>query len=260
MVLKYCTGGNLRNYLNNSNIKYKSKEMFLLQIIRGLLNIHDAGKVHKDFHSGNILFNYTAAYIGDLGMCQPVNNEKKLVKKGIYGVLPYMAPEVLCGYQYTKASDIYSFGIIMNEFISEKIPFNNIPHDHVLAVKICKGLRPKISEDTPKLFADLIVKCWDSKAENRPTAKELFHILSKWSDEIQNKTGEIYSQIEECEKIRKIKLKKLKKNNLNENKFENVKVHPQAIYTSRLFNFKNLPEPINSSNLSSPFQLNSGMI
>jgi hypothetical protein len=42
-----------------------------------------------------------------------------------------------------------------------------------LAVKICKGFRPKISEDTPKLIADLIIKCWDAKAENRPTAKEI---------------------------------------------------------------------------------------
>ncbi|RGB40713.1 hypothetical protein C1646_602876, partial [Rhizophagus diaphanus] len=59
------------------------------------------------------------------------------------GVLPYMAPEVLRGYQYTKAADIYSFGIIMNEFLSEEIPFDDISHDHILAVKICKGLRPK---------------------------------------------------------------------------------------------------------------------
>src|SRR6266498_2475825 len=104
-------------------------------------------------------------------------------KEGVYGVLPYMAPEVLRGYQYTKASDIYSFGIIMNEFLSEEIPFNDISHDHILSVKICKGLRPKISEDIPKFLADLIIKCWDAKAENRPTAKELSKILKKWNNE-----------------------------------------------------------------------------
>ncbi|RIA94337.1 hypothetical protein C1645_689958, partial [Glomus cerebriforme] len=76
--------------------------------------------------------------------CQPANNEVK--KEEIYGVLSYMTPEVIRGHQYTKASDIYSFRIIMNEFISEEIPYNDIPHDHVLAVKICKGFRPKIYE------------------------------------------------------------------------------------------------------------------
>ncbi|CAB5386141.1 unnamed protein product [Rhizophagus irregularis] len=46
------------------------------------------------------------------------------------------------------------------------------------------------------------------------------------------------------------------KNILNENKSESIKTHPQAIYTSRLLNFKNLPEPVNSLDLSS-FQVDS---
>ncbi|RGB25212.1 kinase-like domain-containing protein [Rhizophagus diaphanus] len=101
-----------------------------------------------DFHSGNILLCSIAFFISDFGMCQPAN---AMLGKGVYGVLPYMAPEIIRGYLYTKAADIYSFGTIMNEFLSEEIPFNDIPHDHILAVKICKGLRPKISEDIPKI-------------------------------------------------------------------------------------------------------------
>ena len=97
-------------------------------------------------------------------------------KKGVYGVLPYIAPEVLHGDPYTKASDIYSFGIIMNELVSEEIPYNEIPHDDFLAARICKGVRPRISKVTPKLFEDLIMRCWDAKVENRPTAKELQYI------------------------------------------------------------------------------------
>ncbi|CAB4438283.1 unnamed protein product [Rhizophagus irregularis] len=93
-------------------------------------DIHNAGKVHKDFHSGNILLDNSYPFVSDLGMCRPANIKKSVKEEGIYGVLPYMAPEVLCGYQYTKAADIYSFGIIMNEFLSEEFPFiNNIPHD-----------------------------------------------------------------------------------------------------------------------------------
>src|SRR5205814_188940 len=143
--------GNLRNnyYLNESDNNYYDKINHLMQIASGLLDIHNAGKVHKDFHSGNILCEVELSYISDLGMCQPANNEKQSAKKeGIYGVLPYIAPEVLRGYQYTKASDIYSFGIIMNEFISEETPYSNISHDHALAIKICKGFRPNIFKYT----------------------------------------------------------------------------------------------------------------
>jgi serine/threonine protein kinase len=262
MVLLYCRNGNLRNHLNKSEnyMDYKTKINTLKQIARGLLDIHNAGKVHRDFHSGNILFT-SGPFISDLGMCQPANNNQSVKEEGIYGVLPYMAPEVLRGHQYTKAADIYSFGIMMHEFLSEETPYNDIPHDHVLTVKICKGLRPKISEDTPKLLADLIMKCWDAKAENRPTAKELYQTLKKWDDEIydynsedeEDDDSEIYSQIKECDKIGKTKFI----NRSSEDRSKNIQTHPQAIYTSRLLNFKNLPEPVNSSDLSS-FQFKSG--
>ncbi|POG60836.1 kinase-like domain-containing protein [Rhizophagus irregularis DAOM 181602=DAOM 197198] len=232
----------------------------LRRITRGLLNIHNAGLIHKDFHSGNILFNNSVyPMISDLGMCQPTNNKKQ---EGVYGVLPYMAPEVLCGYQYTKAADIYSFGIIMNEYMSENIPYVDIPHDHILAVKICKGFRPEIPKVIPKLITDLIIKCWDSKAENRPTAKELYQSLGKLHDgtpndhifnntensynETNNKEDNYYFQVKKCDIIREKKLRSNFKKN-KENIAKNVQTHPQAIYTSRLLNFENLPKPVNST-------------
>ncbi|GBB97402.1 hypothetical protein RclHR1_02990003 [Rhizophagus clarus] len=255
MVLDYCDHGNLRNYLNilDYYISYRSKINKLQQIARGLLDIHNAGKVHKDFHSGNILYDEDYPYISDLGMCQPANNEQTVKEERIYGVLPFMAPEVLRGHQYTKAADIYSFGIMMNEFLSEEIPFNDIPHDEFLAIKICKGLRPKISEDIPKLLADLIIKCWDAEIKNRPTTKVLYQLLEKWCKEVRkSKSSEIYSQVEECDKIGEKKFK----NKSNKDKPKNIQTHPQAIYTSRLLNFKNLPKPINSTDLSA-IQMNS---
>ncbi|CAB5125966.1 unnamed protein product [Rhizophagus irregularis] len=91
------------------------------------------------------------------------------------------------------------------------------------------------------------MKCLDAKAENRQSAKELYQILEKW-EEIEHDDNENYSQMDEYYK--KIREKKLKTKS-NENKSESINTHPQAIYTSRLLNFKNLPEPVNSSYLSS---------
>ncbi|UZO20611.1 uncharacterized protein OCT59_013034 [Rhizophagus irregularis] len=196
--------------------------------------------------------NITYIAEGGFGMCQPTNIKQTVKEEGIYGVLPYMAPEVLRGQQYTKAADIYSFGIIMNEFLSEEIPFNDIPHDEFLAIKICKGLRPTISKDIPKLLADLIIKCWDPEIKNRPITKELYQLLTRWDGEKYNSETEIYFQIEECDKIRKEKFK----NRSSEDKPKSFKIHPQAIYTSRLLNFKNLSKPVNSLDLSS-FQFSS---
>jgi hypothetical protein len=99
----------------------------------------------------------------------------------------------------------------------------------------------------------LIIRCWDAEVENRPTTKELYQTLKKWCDESRNSDTELYSQIKECNEIGRKKFK----NRSNEDKSKNIQTHPRAIYNSRLLNFKNLPKPVNSSDLSS-FQLNSG--
>ncbi|CAI2190132.1 2144_t:CDS:2, partial [Funneliformis geosporum] len=56
----------------------------------------------------------------------------------IYGVLSFVAPEVLRGQSYTLASDIYSFSIIMWELISGVLPFDNEAYDFQLSLDICK--------------------------------------------------------------------------------------------------------------------------
>ena len=98
----------------------------------GLKIIHESGLIHCDLHDGNILMSNNEAYIIDLGLCRPIS--KLPNSKDVYGVLPYMAPEVLRGKPYTPASDIYSFSMIMWEFTSGISPFDDIAHDHQLSL------------------------------------------------------------------------------------------------------------------------------
>ncbi|PKK55365.1 kinase-like protein, partial [Rhizophagus irregularis] len=88
-------------------------------------------------------------FISDyLGLYQ---HAKSFLKENeIYGVLPFIAPEILRGQNYTAASDIYSFSIVMWEFTSGIPPFNDKAHDLQLALGICKGERPEIIENTPQ--------------------------------------------------------------------------------------------------------------
>jgi len=117
-------------------------------------------------------------YISDLGLSKPADKSSKTDE--IYGVLPYIAPEVLCGKTYTKAADIYSFSIIMWEMTSGIPAFNNLPHDFDLALNICQGLRPNIIEGTIPEYAELMKKCWDPNPNKRPTAQELADYFKEW--------------------------------------------------------------------------------
>ncbi|RIA91136.1 kinase-like domain-containing protein [Glomus cerebriforme] len=163
MVLQYAKNGSLRNYLDKSynKLNWKKKIGNLFDIAHGLAEIHKIGLIHRDLHIGNLLHNgYT--HITDMGLCKPADyNSIENTKKSVYGVLPYIAPEILRGQNYTKAADIYSFGIII---------------------------------------------CLDANPLNRPSALEVKNILDRWYSEPST----------------------------------------EAIYTSRLLNFNNLPEPKNS--------------
>src|SRR5690349_10462361 len=96
--------------------------------------------------------------------------------------------------------------------------------------------------DRPLLSLDLIIKCWNAEVENRTTTKELFQILTKLNEEKRLSETEICSQIKECDEIWKKKFE----SRSNNDQSKNTQTHPQAIYISRLLNFKNLPKPENS--------------
>ncbi|CAB4418674.1 unnamed protein product [Rhizophagus irregularis] len=165
-----------------------------------------------------------------MGLCREVGNVDKTT---IYGVMPYVAPEVLRGKPYTLASDIYSFGMIMYFVATEKQPFANCAHDELLALDICKGIRPEINEpEAPKCYIDLMKKCWDTDPNNRPDVikveDSIRFLYNSYFGHTINKDYEIEKQFKEAETYIR--------NNLSFFKHSQLDTHPQAIYTSRLLN------------------------
>ncbi|RHZ71354.1 hypothetical protein Glove_259g6 [Diversispora epigaea] len=262
MVLEYAKDGNLREYLkiNFNNISWFQKLFNLTVLSSRLMNIHEEDIVHHDFHPGNILsdgFNYSDnLQISDFGLSKLIGtNPICPEKKNVVGVLPYIAPEVLSGdEEYTKAADVYSFGIISYEIVTGFPPYPDIPHNKDLAMKICNGLRPKIPFRTPKLITIMIMRCWDARVTHRPTFKELKNELWKYHDDYndyldegKNEDEEIVIQIEEAEEFSANQESTNRTATTTTTPF-NYQTHPQAIYTSRLLNFKNLPKPKNEEN------------
>ncbi|EXX66737.1 kinase-like domain-containing protein [Rhizophagus irregularis DAOM 181602=DAOM 197198] len=232
--------GDLRKYLKRTAniITWDQRLNKIYDICLALNNIHVHGLIHKDLHPGNIFIDSTFAYIGDFGFCMPANEDlSNSTNKNIYGVMPYMAPEILRGKPHTLASDVYSLGVIINEIITVIPPFNNQPHDYYLALDICRGLRPNIREETPTSLEKLIKTCWDANPENRPTSGEIFHTLSYHFNAYKSTPPkELLYDFNESINITNLLLK------------VQLETHSQAIYTSRLLNFQNLPEPVNYPN------------
>ncbi|UZO05642.1 uncharacterized protein OCT59_025986 [Rhizophagus irregularis] len=220
-------GGNLYNFINKQYEKFDWFQCYMYYYWS-----YENQMVHRDLHTGNILSIsadlFISICISDMGLCGKADN---IDKTNVYGVMPYVAPEVLRGNSYTQAADIYSFGMIMYFIATGRQPFSNHAHDEVLALDICNGIRPDINDqEAPKCYIDLMKWCWNSNPDNRPNVAEVHKLVDIFH---LNTCGEQrdYDIQEQFKKANKYK----KSNYFLEGRRKSA-IHSQAVYTSQLLN------------------------
>jgi serine/threonine-protein kinase len=96
-----------------------------LQICAGIESAHKQGVIHRDLKSQNIIVNDTGELkIIDFGLASSAHMEGMTATGLILGTPEYMAPEQVAGKKADERADIYSFGIILYEMFTGKIPFS----------------------------------------------------------------------------------------------------------------------------------------
>ncbi|RGB26910.1 kinase-like domain-containing protein [Rhizophagus diaphanus] len=217
---------NLREYLrqNHKQLTWKERIRITFEVIDALYWIHNENSIHRDLHSGNILYSKLNDYwkIGDLGFCGPTDRPLT----SIYGNLPYIAPEVIRGKGYTFKSDIYSIAMLMWEISFGQPPFMNYEHDCILALNIIDGIRPRIISGIPSKYKSLMEQCWDANPLERPDTNTLSEKIIEIKSYYQNNPNELPQLIAKIDK---------KTNNIFSSK----------LFTSKIHEFGNLPEPKN---------------
>ena len=224
LVLQYAPNGDLRHYLRDhfTEITWKRRLFMLNSLANNISAIHNAGFTHYDLHPGNVLIiSEIEPVISDFGLAR---HRSDALDSKVYGVMPYVAPEVLKQQLYSEAADIYAFSMLMWEICSGKRPFSKEDHDAILSDKICQGLRPEIAECTPKCFTEVMKLCWDEDPTKRPTSTDLYKTFYSWLNE---PTVDVQQQFEAAEKHRQKTAKYYDAMEANQN-------NPGAIYYSRL--------------------------
>ncbi|KAL0675782.1 hypothetical protein Bca4012_003763 [Brassica carinata] len=156
-----------------------------LDIARGMNYLHCCSPpiIHRDLKSSNLLVDRNLTVkIADFGLSR-VKHETYLTTRSGKGTPQWMAPEVLQNesadekYTLSVLSDIYSFGVVLWELATEKIPWESLNSMQVIGAVGFMNQRLEIPKDIDPLWISLMESCWHSDAKLRPTFQELTEML-----------------------------------------------------------------------------------
>ena len=125
IVMEYIEGVELKDKIKSSSISIEESINIAIQIAEGIEAAHKKGIVHRDIKSQNIMItNDGKVKIMDFGLAK-VRGETQLTKIGsTIGTAAYMSPEQAQGEEADSRSDIFSFGVVLYEMLTTRLPFN----------------------------------------------------------------------------------------------------------------------------------------
>ncbi len=180
LVMEYIDGISLRTYMDKRGaLDFDEFISFSEQILAALEHAHSRGVVHRDIKPQNILVLKDGFIkVTDFGIAKvPEKNKGKTISDNAIGTVYYISPEQAAAKPTDTRSDLYSFGVMMYEMATGKLPFDDERPISVLMMQIHdKPLSPRrINKSIPRGLEKLILTLMEKDPRRRyQTAKDIF--------------------------------------------------------------------------------------
>ena len=192
LIFEYMDLGDLNNYLRKTAVSSSRSSSTLtsqqlvdmaINIAAGLEYLAVRRFVHRDLATRNCLIDEKLfVKISDFGLSKDIYS-RDYYKLGEKSVMPirWMPPEAILYCKFSVQSDIWSFGIVLWEIFSSGIqPYCALSNEEVVE-HVSKGNLLQCPSGCPRELYHLMIRCWESEPNERPTASEVHTYLLKWS-------------------------------------------------------------------------------
>ncbi|XP_016296578.1 tyrosine-protein kinase SRK2 [Sinocyclocheilus anshuiensis] len=177
LVTELMKNGSLKKFLishkEKQDLEFSLMMDFAVQITEGMMYIENK-IVHRDLRAENILLtDMQCCKIADFGLAEINLAGSHRISSDIKVPVKWMAPEIFDNKAYTSKSDVWSFGILLTEIVT----YGDDPYpgmDKMTCVRsIQGGERMERPAGCPEALYDIMLLCWRSNPEERPTFTEL---------------------------------------------------------------------------------------
>lgn len=178
----------VENHNIPSNYTKTTRQIIIIGICHGMKYLHENNIFHCNLTPSNILLDcdyhpYLTDFYG-------ISNQEKSIEK-----LAYKAPEVLQNKKCDNKADVYSFGILMYQLITDSKLFPELSNNNKKTYSdfkrkiIDKNYRPDLNKPMKSSLKQLIEQCLSKNSNERPSFDELFE---KLTNKNELKTDENY--------------------------------------------------------------------
>ncbi len=188
IAMEYIEGQTLAATINQQPLALSAILTFAIQITDALDEAHSKGIIHRDLKPANILItSRQQAKVLDFGLAkltapvEPVSvselpTQPQTDPGTIMGTVPYMSPEQARGKEVDARSDIFSFGIVLYEMVTGRLPFPGATMTEILdrILHAPPEAIARFNYNAPQELERIIRKCLEKEKERRyQSAKEL---------------------------------------------------------------------------------------
>ena len=195
LASEFVKGETLRARLENGRLTLSDSLDIATQIASALKAAHEAGVVHRDIKPENVMIREDGyVKVLDFGLAKlteppladsSVETQNLLSRPGIImGTVTYMSPEQARARSIDARSDLFSFGVVLHEMLSGRVPFRGETTTDVIA-EIIQSTPPPVSrynDLVPDDMDRIVAKCLEKdRTERYQTAADLLADLKRFA-------------------------------------------------------------------------------